>query len=117
MSENLDIDREAQNHAQNNREQTPLDLETFDEMVKYLRGVENCRVNGQGWHVMDLNVFLNKVVPMVDQVPEEFRKTNVNCVTVKRTMKKVVEAHFNGSIERAGAFDYTKAQKWFEKKT
>jgi len=48
MNENLDIDREAQEYAQNNPEQTPLDLHTFDDMIKYLRGVENCRVNGKG---------------------------------------------------------------------
>jgi len=102
MHENLDIDREAQKHGELNPKQTPADLETFDEMVKYLRGVENCRVNGQGWHIIDLYVFLNKVVPQVEQVPTELRKTNINCTVIKRTIKKVVLAHSNGQIEKAG---------------
>jgi len=39
---------------------------------------------------------------MVEQVPIKERKKNISCTTIKRTLKKVVEAHYKGHTEKAG---------------
>lgn len=76
---------------------------TWTEMYSYLRKQENCRVNGNGFVVIDLYKFLDKMNDAIECFPLDKRNgNNIQCKTLKRTLQKVYLAYLNGDIDPAG---------------
>jgi len=94
MSDILDIDRSQQEFETENRQP-----KTFEEMAIYLLSMENCRVNGKGFSVINLHDYVNLAIKSVELVAPDQRKTHLNCKTIKRAMEKVYGAFLDGNIE------------------
>ena len=104
----MDINRDDQTYYENTREQTPRDLQTFDEMTKYLLLQKNCSIQGSFFTVLDLHSYVNNAVEMVKLIDPDKRQNNIMCTTTKRTLQKVFDAFIDNKVDVVGV----KRKKW-----
>lgn len=90
---------------QNEMQQRMIDErkpQTFDEISSFLLSRKNCRVNGNGFIVLDLHECVNKTIELVELIPIKERKQNLMCITSKRLMERIFDAFLFGDIEQVG---------------
>jgi hypothetical protein len=80
-------------------------MATWNEMIKYLKAQDNCRVNGKGFYVLDLKKFVSKMEYLIDLHEPQNRSKNITCVSLKGSLTKVYEAHKTGSIQEANTIN------------
>ena len=81
-------------------------MATWNEMIDYLEAQENCRVDGQGFFVLDLKKFTEKMKDLISIHDPGIRSKNINCISLKRSLTRVYEAHKNGGISELNSKKY-----------
>lgn len=79
---------------------------TWEEMYGYLKKQDNCRVNGQGFRVINLYEFLEKMDFLINQHDPKTRCKIMYCQTLKGTLEMVYDAYNTGNIEPANTRHY-----------
>jgi len=81
---------------------TPDQLKTFDDMVNYLKTIDNCRVECEWFIIPDLHSYMNKAIMSVETFPIGERKTSDECIRIKETMKLVIKAIMENKTKPLG---------------
>lgn len=88
-------DLEIQQHEFENQQP-----KTFGEIISYLKSKDNCRIDGNGFIVLNLHQYLCRISDAVESIPIEKRKTNVNCISAKKGLIKVFDAYIEGKTSK-----------------
>jgi hypothetical protein len=76
---------------------------TWDELILYMRSVENCCVHGQGFHISNLYRYLDIIEETMEYTPPEERSKSLICRTIKTGLRRTFDAHRNGQIKPVGS--------------
>lgn len=74
----------------------------WGEMLSYLKEQDNCRVNGQGWSVLDLHKFIERMELLISYHDPKDRATSIACRTLKGQVRKVYDSLQDGKVEPLG---------------
>lgn len=102
--EKIDVDREACERDQFILP-TPDQMKTFDEMVGFLKTRGNCRVNCEGFFVLDLHAYLEKIESIIESIPKHELKKNNEAKRIKKTLSIVLKNYCDGNIQPAGTLN------------
>lgn len=79
---------------------------TWDEMYNFLMQQNNCRVNGQGFRVVNLQDFLEKLKVKIELHDPKVRNETKYCIILKETLEMVYNAYLTGNLEPANTRHY-----------
>lgn len=72
---------------------------TWDEMYNFLMQQDNCRVNGQGFRVINLHKFLKGLKEKISLHDPKIRHETLYCIILKETLEMVYHAYLDGNTE------------------
>ena len=84
-------------------------MANWNTMIEYLKVQDSCSVHGEYFYVENLSTFIHKMESNIRHFPNEERKINKYCKSLKGSLTKVYEAHKKGLVKRP----YERPVKYF----
>jgi hypothetical protein len=77
---------------------------SWQEMMEYLRSVDNCAVYGAGFQCKDLNKTLDRLESMIGHHEPEVRRQSVYCMSLKGSLERLYKSHKEGKTREVNTF-------------